>query len=39
MDEMEIAVSKMNPNVLVEVSNYKMDSQGNTISKKVYIMG
>lgn len=37
MNEMEAAVSKMNPNVLVEAGNYKMDPQGNTISKKVKV--
>ncbi|XP_032683449.1 protein seele [Odontomachus brunneus] len=35
MNEMEAAVSKINPKILVEAGNYKMDSQGNTISKKV----
>lgn len=37
MDEMETKVSKMNPNVLVNVGNYKMDAQGNTIYKKVKV--
>ncbi|XP_011145478.1 protein seele [Harpegnathos saltator] len=35
MDEMEAAVSKLNPRVLVDAGNYKMDAQGNTVQKKV----
>lgn len=35
MKELEAEVSKTDPNKLVEVGNYRMDAQGNTIHKKV----
>lgn len=37
MNEMEAKVSKMNPNVLVDVGNYKIDAQGNAVYKKVKV--
>ncbi|XP_014483141.1 PREDICTED: protein canopy homolog 1 [Dinoponera quadriceps] len=35
MNEVEAKVSKINPKILVEVGNYKMDAQGNQIYKKI----
>ncbi|XP_011707651.1 PREDICTED: protein canopy homolog 2-like isoform X1 [Wasmannia auropunctata] len=35
MDELEMEVLKANPNRLVDVGNYRMDAEGNTIRRKV----
>lgn len=35
MKELEVEVSKTDPNKLVEVGSYRMDANGNTIHKKV----
>jgi len=35
MDELENEILKTNPNKLVEVGNFRMDAEGNTIHKKV----
>lgn len=35
MKELENEVLKANPNKLVHVGNFRMDAEGNTISRKV----